>query len=295
MKRIIILSCFILTLLFLPYANGTEPNKDEPEQPKEKNQVIEEIIDIEDPVMPKFVSNKRNSPFEQRYDRQKAIKQDGGSDMTEYGALLAMRWLKKHQNPDGSWGEDPYKPSMTGLVLLAFLGHGEDHLSEEFGSTVRGAADFLVSYRDKADYFAKEQRALQHAIATYALAEMYAMTKLEDLLPIVDKATKIIIAAQTKDGGWNYDYAAEENNEKSNILPITGWQIQALKAAQTAGIKFADGSLEKAMALGTEYTQEKYNPETMVFGDKDKAGTWEDNLCHNSGRRALYAASWHVQ
>jgi hypothetical protein len=278
MKRIIILSCCMFTLLCLSYANCIEPTKDETEQPK-KEIIFDE--DFDEPVAEETTTEKaippRDSKFIQRHNREKVLVQGGGSDKTEWSVLLSLRWLKKHQNEDGSWGEDPYKPMLTGLALLTFLGHLEDHLSEEFGYPIRMGIDWLITHQGEDGYFAKEQRALQHAIVTYALAEMYAMTKLENLLPIVEKATKIIIAGQIKDGGWNYDYAAEEDEKESNILPITGWQIQALKAAQTAGIKFADGSMEKAMALATEYTQEKYNPETQAFGDKDKTGTWEDN------------------
>ena len=280
MKRFVFFYLCIVILMCLNFANGTEQPKDEPEQPK-KEIIFSEDFDetvIEGDEDSANVKQTINPKFRQRSNTQKALIQGGGSDKTEWSVLLSLRWLKKRQNADCSWGEDPYKPMLTGLALLAFLGHGEDHLSKEFGSTIRTAIDYLVNNQDELGYFAKEQRALQHAIATYALAELYGMTDLEDLIPIVDKAVTKIISAQTKDGNWNYDYAAEENKEKSNLLPILAWQILALKAAQDAGIKFGNGSLEKAVALATEYVQEKYNPETKVFGEKDKTGTWEDNF-----------------
>lgn len=281
MKIFNILSAILLGFIFMSCANGAEPTKDESEKPKEKTLIIFDTghteDDTEEAEDEEPVKQKHNPNFIQRYDRERALKQGGGSDKTEWGVLLSLRWLKKNQNSDGSWGKDPYKPMLTGLALLAFLGHGEDHLSNEFGVPVRAAIDYLVTIQDEDGYFAKEQRALQLAIVTFALAELYGMTDLEDLIPIVDKAIRIIIKAQTKDGNWNYDYAAVENKEKSNILTIFGWQILALKAAQTAGISYSDKSLENSIKLAAEYVLKKYNAETKVFGEKDKTSTWEDN------------------
>ena len=62
--------------------------------------------------------------------------------------LLALRWLKKNQEADGSWhinsgggsnASGPAKPAMTGLALLTYLAHGETPASEEFGQTVERA------------------------------------------------------------------------------------------------------------------------------------------------------------
>ena len=46
-----------------------------------------------------------------------------------------LNWLKNVQNDDGSWGSQ-YKPAMTGLSLLAYLGHCEKQDSPEFGANV---------------------------------------------------------------------------------------------------------------------------------------------------------------
>jgi hypothetical protein len=230
---------------------------------------------IEQKAVPKVSKSVvRNPKYRQRLDREIMLKEGGGSDKTEWAVLLALRWLKKHQNEDGSWGEEPYKPSMTGLALLAFLGHGEDHLSPEFGSTVRSAMDWFVNVQDEKGYFAEVQRGYQHGIATYAMTEAYGMTTLEDLLPVVDQALRRIMEGQTSRGGWRYQYIATVDD---NDLSVTGWQIQALKAAHTAGITYSDGRLQKAMANAAKYVQGNYSQTGQLFGYDGPGGSSAEN------------------
>jgi hypothetical protein len=149
-----------------------------------------------------------NKRYELRYNRDYALKWGGGSDKTEYAVLMALRWLRDHQNDDGSWGEPPYQVGMTGLALLCFLGHNEDHLSPEFGSSVRRALEWLRGNQDDEGVLCHEFRfEYQHGIATYALAEAYAMTGLDPLRPVVRDAVEAILHGQTEEGGWYYGYA----------------------------------------------------------------------------------------
>ena len=56
--------------------------------------------------------------------RAQMMKQMGGKEKSELAVMKGLRWLKDHQNEDGSWS-DEFKPSMTGFAILCFLGHGE--------------------------------------------------------------------------------------------------------------------------------------------------------------------------
>ena len=56
-----------------------------------------------------------------------------------------LRALKTSQNDDGSWGAEEYHSLATPLVLTAFLCHGESTGSEEFGTTVADAHDWIMA------------------------------------------------------------------------------------------------------------------------------------------------------
>jgi len=229
---------------------------------KTENEVTFHKIDREDKprIRPKKRTT-RNVKYQQRYNRQYALEQGGGSDQTEYAVLKALRWLKAHQNEDGSWGEDPLQPSMTGLALLCFLGHGDDHLSAEFGACVRKAIEWLRGNQDAEGFLAHGWRfSYQHGIATYALGEAYAMTEVEVIRPVVKKAVEVILYGQTDEGGWYYGYSKggvqvrEYDSGREFYMgdwpggdtSISGWQIQALTAAWFAGIRFPNGALGNA-------------------------------------------------
>ncbi|WP_423232242.1 hypothetical protein PVA48_03755 [Akkermansia sp. JRP_AM1] len=68
-------------------------------------------------------------------DRMKRIAENGGTPQCEEAVVKSLRWLKKQQNGNGSWGEGQFRASMTGISLLAYLAHCETPLSEEFGKT----------------------------------------------------------------------------------------------------------------------------------------------------------------
>jgi len=233
---------------------------------------------------PRPKRRRRNVEFEQRYNREWALKQGGGSDQTEWAVLQALRWLKRHQNEDGSWGQPPYQAAMTGLALLCFLGHGEDHLSVEFGATVRAAMTYLVGRQDEDGYFTQENRwSYQHGMATYAMAEAYGMTGLEDLRPVVAKAVRRICEGQTPEGGWYYAYAKVKNDGSpwpGGDTSVSGWQVQALTAAWYAKIRYSNSMLREARRRSIQDMKNH-------FGEEQGCGYWgitpsrsrESNYC----------------
>ena len=132
--------------------------------------------------------------------RAKSIAQNGGDPRDDEAILKALRWLKQHQNPDGTWG-GKYKGGMTGLALLSFLGHCERPTSGEFAPNVKNGLDAIInvaaadggnlSYKDRAS-----SMVYQHAISTYALGEAYIITKDERMVPVLKQAVAIILKGQ---------------------------------------------------------------------------------------------------
>ena len=178
----------------------------------------------------------------------------GGKDSSEKAVLAGLRWLKDHQNADGSWAPE-FKPSMTGLALLAFFGHGELPESPEFGATVRKALDRVLSWAQEfqgrmsltRDFGGSNSIVYEHAILTYAMGEYFSMTKDERFTEPLKQAVGYIVNGQTPLGGWDYHY----DKGVSNDLSVAGWQIQALKAAHLTGLNIpgVDEALNKAMGF----------------------------------------------
>jgi hypothetical protein len=184
--------------------------------------------------------------------RAAAAKMMGGKEKSEKAVMAGLRWLKQNQNQDGSWSPD-HKPAMTGLAILAFLGHGETPESPEFGPTVKKGLDWLLEKGNEfqgrmsltKDGWGGHHGVYEHGIATYAMGEYYTMTKDERFVELYKQAVGYIVSGQAPDGGWNYSYSKEPNSDTS----VSGWQIQALKAAHLTGLGIpgVDEALEKAM------------------------------------------------
>ena len=182
--------------------------------------------------------------------RSGAIRAYGGSGAGEEAVLRALRWLKEHQDEDGSWRKaDPTDANaMAGLALLCFLAHGETPGSVEFGATVEKAMKYIVSKQNSAGLFGREYT---HGICTYALSEGFALTKIMAIKDAMDKGIDVIIKGQQPTGGYDYAYKKGDRWD----LSVAGWQFQALKAARMAGCSNPD--LEKAIENGIQFLRKE--------------------------------------
>jgi hypothetical protein len=201
----------------------------------------------------------------------------------ELAVMRALRWLQSQQHSDGTWGSGGFHDAFTGLALLCFLGHGDTPLSHEFGAVVTNGLNALITegnarqaHFSGKDNFDDQPAAYQHGICTYALCEAYTMTKDPRLEPLVRQAVDYIIKGQRSDGGWAYQYDTGPDDPKSKKDPIksdtsvSGWQIQALKAAHLTGLSGMDDvipTLNNAM----KNLDRVFDPKDGSFGYR-KAG-----------------------
>lgn len=222
-----------------------------------------------------------NDPFVGRRSgnsRGGAVRRYGGSDASEAAVMKALRWLKKNQNTGqaelGSWGGQ-YKVAMTGLALLAFLGHGETHESPEFEQTIKEALNFMATQSDQSQaptsgYIGTARFEYQHPIATYAMCEDYAITRYAALKRVCEAAVEQIINAQRPDGSWDYDYNTGPGgvynlkNRPSGDSSISAWNLQALVAAKNAGL--AIPNLDNALRRCRSWFHAIYDREQGRFG-----------------------------
>lgn len=194
-----------------------------------------------------------------RADRLERLLSNGGNEQCEEAVVASLRWLKKTQNKDGSW-VDGQKVGMTGLALLAYLGHCETAQSEEFGEAVLGAITYLVDIAMKnngkmAVDFKENHWCYEHSIAVYALAEAYTLCvksfgeNIEGLEEAVLASGQFLINSQHKSGGW--DYAYSEDSARGGDTSIVGWHLQALKASKYTGLPFKN--IDRCSKNGLDY------------------------------------------
>jgi hypothetical protein len=188
-------------------------------------------------------------------DRLARLKDTNGTPECEDAVVKSLQWLKRTQSGDGSWAGGP---AMTGFALLAYLGHCETPLSEEFGDSCLRAITSLVNLGMKNNGKLSDgaHLAYEHGIATYALAEAATFCKqlninVPNLQEVTQKAGQFIIDNQHASGGWEYKY--EETGDRGGDLSISAWQIQAIKACKHTGLDFRN--MSKCINRATEYVE----------------------------------------
>lgn len=177
----------------------------------------------------------------------------------------ALRWMALHQESDGRWSmsafqdncvgdkkcSDPAQskekahmqdPAQTGLVLLCFFAKGYTHVDQHhYKENLKRAIDYLLKMNNNGDLRCGGSMYTQ-GIVTMALAEAYIMTADDRLRKPLEDSVRFIINAQNpKTGGWRYG-----PGDPTSDTSVFGWQIQALKAADAAGIKFPRKVLDDA-------------------------------------------------
>ncbi|MDV7399264.1 hypothetical protein RZS08_48080, partial [Arthrospira platensis SPKY1] len=98
------------------------------------------------------------------------------------------------------------------------------------------------------------------AIATYAVSEAYGLTRIPALKPVMDKAVEVMIKGQQARGGWDYSYAKGARRDTS----VSGWHVQALKAAYIAGSDTP--GIQQAMEKAAADLRSAQDPESGTFG-----------------------------
>jgi hypothetical protein len=204
-----------------------------------------------------------HTPYRSRFGAEKeiALREHGGSVQTEKAVAAGLAYLAKRQKRPGNWGSrdrehEKYLQACvgkTGLALLAFLGAGHTPDSgTEHAAVTRRAVDFLVSIQDEETGHFGYSESYSHGIATYALAECYALTKDARLKEPIERGVVQILRHQNrtrdqrKAGGWSYYYPDGRTFDAWPRVSITAWQVMALESARLSGLEVADGVFDAA-------------------------------------------------
>lgn len=221
-------------------------------------------------------SSAPHRPARTPAERRERVRRYGGTGDTENAVEAGIAWLAAHQADDGTWDrfnfdkrcprddrcggpailrtEHSMHAGITGLVLLAFLGAGYTDRDGPYQEVVRrGIAALLEMQRADGGFSPTDGLAsYNNAVATFALAEFYALTGEPRVIDPLCRAVAQLAASQQAGGGW--DYPADPATGR-NDTSITGWAAQALVAASAAGIEVPPAALIRAALHCARATQ----------------------------------------
>ncbi|MFH1265882.1 MAG: prenyltransferase/squalene oxidase repeat-containing protein [Planctomycetota bacterium] len=198
-------------------------------------------------------------------DKSRWIAEGGGNEPSERAVGLALKWLARHQMPDGGWCFNHIlapechgqcrnpgqlaeaRNAATGLALLPFLGAGETHKTGKYKEPVKRGLHFLVNNMKlsrRGALYETGGSMYSHGIASIALCEAYAMTHDKGLHAPAQQALNFVAYAQDPvGGGWRY-----EPRQKGDTS-VTGWQVMALKSGHMADLRVPARTVMKASSF----------------------------------------------
>ncbi len=215
------------------------------------------------------------TPYRARFglEKEKALKLHGGGAETEKAVAAGLAYLAKRQKSRGCWGSEgdeieKYLQVMvgkTGLCLLAFLGAGHTPSSAtEYSDVTARAVDYLLSIQEEESGHFGHSEAYSHGVATYALAECYALTHDPKLKEPLNRALAQILRNQNKGkdrrlyGGWSYFYPDGRIFDRYPRVSITAWQVMALESARLGGLRVPDRAFDDAKQFLRGSYDERY-------------------------------------
>lgn len=158
---------------------------------------------------------------------------------TDRAIQRGLKFLAESQNPDGSFGTNRStrnNVAVCALCGLAFLSAGHTPQRGEYGENVERAVTFLLKATQANGYINIPEGSghgpmYGHGFATLFLAEVYGMTQKTEIHDKLDRAVKLIINSQNKEGGWRYHPIKNDAD-----VSVTVCQIMALRAARNSGM-----------------------------------------------------------
>ncbi len=192
----------------------------------------------------------------------------GAAPASEDAVVRALRWLKLHQQADGSWtGErqGDARTAMTALAVLCFLAHGDvpgNPRAVEFGPAAQRGIEFLLAAQQPHGLFAhRDGHNYTQPIAAYALCEAFGMTRNPNVRQAAECAVRPIVDGQHASGGWDYNLAPATDRDDTSYM---AWCAQALRAASLAGLPVP--GLAEACRLAVRGFQRNAAPALGGFG-----------------------------
>jgi hypothetical protein len=166
----------------------------------------------------------------------------------------ALAFLARQQADDGSFEGGGPRIAMTSMALMSYLSTGHTQDVGRYGLTVRRCIDLLIRSQPADGYFGRVDgsRMYGQGIATLALAEAYGVesdaAQRNRIRAAVERGVGVILRAQevnktdSNAGGWRYEPQSTDSD-----LSLSGWNLLALRAAQSIGIDVPKANLDRAV------------------------------------------------
>jgi hypothetical protein len=172
-----------------------------------------------------------------------------GTPQTEAAVKRALRWLATNQSSDGSWGDSRSSADVgiVGLCALAFMSAGHQPGRGPYGEVLTKATGYLAQNCQRTGLIYNPQAnaggpMYGHGFATLALAELYGMSRRNDLRDKLENAVALIIRTQNSEGGWRYQPRVADAD-----ISVVICQIMALRAAANAGVHVPKDTTARAI------------------------------------------------
>ena len=159
--------------------------------------------------------------------------------------LETLRWLKRMQNPNGSWtceGSKKAHNAVSGFAMLVFLLSGcTDMRPPEFAETVKKGIEYIVSQNNNGSFRRGSAEAFYtQGIVTMAACEAVQRMERPSLQQAIrgaaqDAITYICTKQSDTLGGFSYGGPGQD-------MSVTGWNLQAIRAAINAGLNIPASS-----------------------------------------------------
>lgn len=166
-----------------------------------------------------------------------------------------LKWLAARQQRDGSLGGASSPTAVTALSGVAMMASGSLPGRGPYGENVQRAVQYILNSSQRSGLLASDSSQgimYAHGFATLFLAEVYGMSKDEQIGETLSRAVRLIRLSQNEEGGWRYMPIPADAD-----ISVTICQVMALRAARDAGIKVDREVIDKAV----EYVRKCQNPD----------------------------------
>ena len=187
-----------------------------------------------------------------------------------------LRFLSARSHTRSGALGDQYPVAVTSLAGLAALGAGEQPRQGRHGKLVEGCFRYLRELvRSEPQKFFTESgdsasRMHGHCYAVLFLVELLGSLdpdQEEDALFLVREGVRVILNAQSSEGGWYY---GADNREDQDEASVTVCALQALRAAQNVGVAVDSTSVRRAI----RYVKKcQLASGSFCYGYRDRAKT----------------------